>query len=171
MSPEYPRTNAWEPGIPEDDERERQTVELRDTLRQVQDQLEYGPLHGQYYPISWNIGEIGSNLTHPQSYGRMAFSGVMKPVSLLAIVNNGELTLDIQYWDGSSIVTMLTTPLSGVGTSGARFKDVGDFVVDEIGEPTEIGFLVPTIDSIETPTVQLLNIIVTFKGLSKADYL
>lgn len=168
---EYPRTNAWEPGIPEDDERERQTVELRDTMRQVQDQLEYGPIRGQYYPISWNIGEIGTALLgDPTNYGRIAFSGVMRPVSLIAVTNSGTLTLDIDYWNGSSFVTLLTSPLS-VPDTGARYKDVGDFTVDEIGEPTEIGLIRPTVDSLDAGAPTLLNIILTFKGLSKADYL
>lgn len=169
--PTYPRANVWEPGIPEE-EGDRKTLELRDTLRQVQDQLEYGPLHGQYYPIAWNIGQIGTTLAGAaQPYGRIAFSGVMKPVSLIAVTNTGELTLDINYWNGSSFVTLLTAALSGVDDAGAQYKDVGDWTVAEIGEPETIGLLQPVIDTIDSGAPELLNITLTFKGLSKADYL
>lgn len=173
----YPRGNIWEPGVPGGsewssmDSMRRQILELRDSLRSVQDQLEYGPIHGQYYPIAWNIGSIGTNLTGvPTPYGRIAFSGAMKPVSLIAVTNTGTLTLDINYWDGSSFVTLLTSPLS-VTTSGGQYKDFGDFSISELGSVETIGLLQPVVDSIDAGAPELLNIILTFKGLSKADYL
>ncbi len=172
--PVYPRTNVWEPGVPGGDEwadmesMRRQIVELRDTVRQIQDLMEYGPIHGSYYPISWTTGVVGTVLSLG-GQGRAAFHGFARPVQLTAACNTGSLTMDFEEFDGTSFSNILSSTLN-VTTSGVVLKDPDDFSVSEIGEPETTHLLRVNIKTVAT-SPEIVVVTLTVKGLSKADYL
>ncbi len=173
----FPLTNTWEPGILRGDEQiddlRRQILELRETLRETQNQLEYGPIRGQYYPITWTLGDIMTAIG-VGGFGRMAFRGTGRPVAVTAAVNVGSLTLDLERFDSvsSTFVTILSSPIS-VTTSGITIKDRGDFAADaaRIGESEVTGLLRPFVDSIDSGIPALLNITLNMKSLSRIDTL
>lgn len=168
--PVYPRSNVWEPGILNDQESvqdiRRQMLELRETLREIQDQLEYGPIRGTYYPLTWFIGSVVAGALTAVGQGLLPFHGSARPVSVWYVCNSGSLTFDINNASG----TILSAALSAT-TTPAAIKDRTDFAVDEIGEPRSSSYLQIFIDSIDSGTPTVLGVTLLLKSLDKVDYL
>ncbi len=165
----YPRTNVWEPGIPKEgqevDDLRRQIVELRDTIRQIQDQLEYGPIHGANYPVYLKFG----NVTHylpTGGQGRQPLFGSAQLVALWAVANEGDLTIDVNH-DGTSL---LAAGAINVTSARTQLKDPDDFTKQEFGEPETGTYFSIDIDAITT-NARILSVVLILKNMPRANYL
>lgn len=130
---------------------------LQPALQVLSRTVNYGPVHGAYFPFAFGVDHATALGTGTAQDGIPSIVE-FRPIALAVWVDTGEVTIDINA-DGSSI---LTAPLA-TSSSVATLTDRVDFDAEKVDRGVTLSLDIDSIDS-GTPTKLRVSLWVSQMG-------